>query len=447
MKPGSYHGRWFRPRSPERAAVGTLELSEDAHVTLKLFESQGDRDLSPIPILVGNIVGGRPITLLDCNLTESTSSAFSDDSVSTYVPGRLLIGEAFESIEDVRFQRAACDFNYLLEWLGPASLKSSLHKIESIKVAPIRTSLGEGQIVIHRMAKSRIGIFQSSLEEAASVAFEAPLALTIDEWHERYFHPFANLLTLATGRPNLRDVVHLWPVPSEVTPNEVPIELIEKRWLFSSREAKSFSRADMYFRYEDIESAWPAIIKRWYEMTRTAGSAINVYFSVVYNEHSYIEEQFSNIVEALEGYHRSTRDNREVPDADHTRRLDAVLGSAPPEHREWLDTKLRFSNEPSLRKRLTDLIEASGDALEPFLRDRGAFLQKVLATRNYLVHHNADLRQRSIPLKELWAYTFVLSMLMRATLLRDVLGDAGCARRFLAQSKEYRFQTGRIKLP
>jgi len=92
-------------------------------------------------------------------------------------------------------------------------------------------------------------------------------------------------------------------------------------------------------------------------------------------------------------------------------------------------------------------MDASGEVLDPFLRDKRQFREKVVATRNYLVHSDPELREKSARPDELWQYTFVLSMLMRAILLGVVMNEAERGNRIVVGTPEYWFQTRRIKLP
>jgi ApeA N-terminal domain 1 len=73
--------------------------------------------------------------------------------------------------------------------------------------------------------------------------------------------------------------------------------------------------------------------------------------------------------------------------------LDAVLGSAPADYRKWLEQKLEYSNELSLRRRLKEL-------LTPFpalYKELGgaSFVNRILDTRNYLTHYDEKSRMNA----------------------------------------------------
>jgi len=321
-------------------------------------------------------------------------------------------------------------------------------KAEFARSEPIKADLDNAKLTIARSTESVLQMFEHSTVDQAVVIFELKEPLTIQEWHDLYFHPLTNLLTLATGHPSGREAQEFWPLDDKsVEAQGRSIKVIERNFYSDTSEESSLQADDMPFMFKDIATEWVPLIQNWFALTKLAGPAVNVFFSVDYQPRTYIEQVFSSLVQALEAFHRFTECNFDLPETDHDKRKQEILESTPPPHVKWLGERLQHSNEPSLRKRLKQLIKASGEVVTPFVTDVGKFLTRVVDTRNYLVHRDRRGEEKAIKSSDLWGYCFVLSLVMRAALLRKIMGDPNRANVTVTQTPEYRFQMHRLRLP
>jgi HEPN superfamily Apea-like protein len=112
----------------------------------------------------------------------------------------------------------------------------------------------------------------------------------------------------------------------------------------------------------------------------------------MYNPKAYLRHQFLSLVQALEAYHRRITKTFELPDEEHQQRMSDILAAVGAEHRDWLEEKLRYSNEPGLRKTLREIFDACPDSVAVIVgdrnKDRRGYIHKVWATRNYLTHYD-----------------------------------------------------------
>jgi hypothetical protein len=368
-------------------------------------------------------------------------------TVSSYLPVRVFLGAAFPTTQDIRFRVATFGVRFLLEWLGSDGLQFSDDKVGYVPPAPIKVDLADALLSIERTATSRLGPFEAGYEEQAMVVLSAKECLSTEEWHERYFHPLVNLLTLATGQSSGRTSLRFWHAPGEPQdPREVPIEVLERRIYSPQFSSVSVAPHEMHFTYEDVTQEWELLMQKWFALMKKAGAAANLFFSVTYNPDMYVEQKFMSIVQALEVFHRCTTPNIDIPEVEHQKRVSDILTSVPENLRNWLKRRLSFSNEPNLEKRLTELVDATGDVVTPFLANKNGFIRRVVDTRNYLVHRNPKLQVRSVREADLWKYSFVLSLVMRAALLRGIMSDADRANARVRATPGYDFQAQRIRL-
>ena len=92
---------------------------------------------------------------------------------------------------------------------------------------------------------------------------------------------------------------------------------------------------------------------------------------------------------------------------------------SPEQYQVWLDEKLKYSNEPGLRRRIKNLFDEFKVVLGHFKLDRKAFANGICNTRNYLTHY--DQRLEGVAAKGLNLYMLVygLQLLLDVGLLNE----------------------------
>jgi chemotaxis regulatin CheY-phosphate phosphatase CheZ len=134
----------------------------------------------------------------------------------------------------------------------------------------------------------------------------------------------------------------------------------------------------------------------------------------------YIEQQLLSLVGAIEAYHRRTMDNFELPKEQHNKRLEEILRSVPEEYKGWLNEKLAYSNEKSLRKRLREIVKEFDPILKELIPDLDSFVDKVVKTRNYLTHNDEKLKDQAVAGKELLELVENLKIIAEICLLKEL---------------------------
>src|SRR5207249_6232031 len=87
---------------------------------------------------------------------------------------------------------------------------------------------------------------------------------------------------------------------------------------------------------------------------------------------------------------------------------------------EWLEQKLTYSNELSLRRRLKLLFTQFSYVLDNLVPDRKAMISMIYDNRNYLTHYNPALKGRAATGAHLLLMVEVLKLLLQASLLREI---------------------------
>lgn len=77
----------------------------------------------------------------------------------------------------------------------------------------------------------------------------------------------------------------------------------------------------------------------------------------------------------------------DLPEEKHEKRKQEILEAVPDEHKDWLEGKLKYSNEPNLRRRLREIFDKYPESVDFVVgdskKDSKGFINGVVNTRNY----------------------------------------------------------------
>jgi hypothetical protein len=180
------------------------------------------------------------------------------------------------------------------------------------------------------------------------------------------------------------------------------------------------SRHHILFTYTNILSRFAKIISDWFSKEQNLEPVYDLYFGTVYDPDMYVSYQFLSFMQAIETYHRRTRKNEELSPEEHKKRIDAIINASPHQYEHWLKCKLKYTNEPSLRKRLRELVKKDLTSVaDLFVEDKNCFINKLVDTRNYLTHYGSDLSEAAAKDEELLKLTGRAKLLLESCLLYE----------------------------
>jgi hypothetical protein len=165
-------------------------------------------------------------------------------------------------------------------------------------------------------------------------------------------------------------------------------------------------------------------IERWIARAEVLLHPVyRLYLGTVYDPQIFLEQRLLSLVQALEAYPRRTTAATDLPEDEHEKRLEAILGAVPEGHREWLEGKLRYSNESNLRKRINDIFEEHPQTSDSVVgisnKDKKSFVN-VIDTRNYRTHFDENLEGRAARGEDLHRINHKLSHLMEMCLIAEI---------------------------
>ncbi len=461
MEDLEYSGFWWLPSTPENEVPGTLKLSNSGRINLELMGSFQDRTEQNLgfhthPIVLG-VTKGKLITLYECSGIEPGFSIPGFRS-QEYRAKTAFIGAHFTEPSEIRFHKASIEYSYLPDWYGVSSPSGDFvvgdngiingYQLNYAYPPEIRVTTAQATISIQHTWARRGNPLEQTISHSALMLIETQEELALKEWDSRFIYPIQNFLSLATNQPNSLESIEVFssygtrPPLFQSNVQEYPIKVVFQKSYSGSKREKPLFTNDMLFSFQDIDD-FGRIIERWLEISNELDSVCNLFFSIRYSPQMYLENQFLNVSQALESYHRRRIGNQELLEEEHTERIESIVSKTPEEHKEWLEQRLKYSNEPSFRKRIKDLINIAGEVILPLIDNKKAFVNKVYETRNYYTHYDLSLKQRATTGKELYWVIQSLSFLIQVCFLRELGFSSEKSTELISRNEQYQYHRNR----
>ncbi|NEQ75823.1 MAG: hypothetical protein F6K23_23960 [Okeania sp. SIO2C9] len=434
-----YSGYWWLPSEPDKKIAGTLTFTNDEGIKLRLIGSLHNFSLLKktinVPILLG-VVHENIITLCGCT-NYSSKTSFPGFSSQEYTSELALIGRHFTNPDKLLFNKARIQYSCLSDWANLPVIRQEpelpyQEKEKELKFIYTRpetieatTTYGKFSLNYGYSERNFINIY---FKQYASLIIQTNEELSFTDFRSKFIHPLNNFFTFATDRTNSITELEFYSrhgdvdiVNSRYSLDEIPIQAIYKTYYPEIKKPdRLLVEPEMLFSVSDIQSDFSLILQKWFNSFEELDSVFNLFFSVRYKPDIYLENQFLNLIQAAESYHRRRINNQILSDDEHEKRQKAVLDNVPDEYKKWLKEKLQFSNEPGLKKRLIDLFELMPEITNQLIKDKESFATKVKNARNYFTHYNESLKKKAPQPKELYLLIESLSFILQACLLKEL---------------------------
>lgn len=423
-----YSGVWWLPSNPGNRIPGRLNFSQDEGAILSLDGSfAGEKnDLLLNPDIINGASSGVDITLYNC-LQRGLSYSYSGQATSEFYAHYVFTGIHFEKLEDMKFHCMKVHYSLLDEWLGVTGFETKRDGEEiTIKyrcpdsvLALVNNEL-RLEIVFH-YSWSPFMLKEVNLKQASYVRLDTD-SKSFDEF-QSILRQLQYFLTLAVMEPVFPSFIigatdfKAWKEGNVINYPQVGIFYQLARFPLPQVRA---SRFEPLFSFKSVSTKFEKLISNWFRKRELLEPVEQLYFGLFYNPSMYLEQKFLCCIQAVEAYHRRTMNNKELATADYRHRIRTIVENVPQEYRDWLQDKLAYSNEPSLKTRLEELIDKNKVALGDYIGSRVDFVRKVVDTRHYLTHYTAKLSRRASKKNELYQITEKLKMMIEVCFLCEL---------------------------
>lgn len=255
------------------------------------------------------------------------------------------------------------------------------------------------------------GLGHAELRETVRFVVDARTPISLHSLVEKYVAPLRDLVTFAAQTPPV-----IWSVrvagafSTEQTAGGRTIKRASELLLPFLEGATSGKPERLRRRLLSIPTdprAFRALMGSWLRLREELAPVIDLRFAATYARFMYGENRFINAVQSVEALHRRVLAGD--PDPSDIEAREAALGACPQDHRSWLEAKLQYAHEPTLRRRLRETLDFIGSGIRPAVGNRSRFVNAVVTTRNALTHwdqqqHHPDGEPAiSMALHSFWA--------------------------------------------
>lgn len=448
MQPFEDKGIWWLPDKPDKDVTGIIKYSPERGVILELFDTFRERvtqenlKLFYYPIVIGYTFSGKYITLLDCQEIRY------DIQTSSFRAEFCLVRpqDHFKEKNQIKFKKINLHFSDLDYWInmlvlnidnlvktGESNPKEKIIKYE-IK-DPLNFDLGEFKVVIKCNPDIEFKFTKASIkiEELNIVSIDPGEEKDLD-WYLNKITHLSDFLSLLIDLPVSPDKI------SGEIQGEHPYNIVDIYYqpLPSSKLNRLSSL--FLFNFDEIYQYFETLLKNWFKNNNLRHIA-HTYSLVIRNPDEYLENKFLNLIHAIESYHRAFINVYELPEEEHSKRISRILNSVDnPEDKKWLDEKLKFSNELSLRKRFRELYQKFESVLREFFDNKlyDEFVNKVIKTRNYYIHYNPNSKENILTGDSLlWAF-ITLKLITEICLLNELGLPLDLIQKGIGKKPEYK---------
>ncbi len=429
----SFKGLWWYPSKANEKKAGTLTFNPRKGLMLDIIEDfdirkkiKGRTSLTSFlseeeNLMHGLLCNGKIVTLTGCSNIRPhfSGSCVKCDSIFSQT---AFFGAHFNNIDEIKFNKVYAKLTYLDKWFDVSGLKAEIDldtgfTINYKEKDPIILNIGKDLKIELFIKPDKIPLIGDS--NKVEVIQECIISMNYKKYTE--FKRFLEVLSVIQSFLSLSI---RWPVyPLFVS----GIQDLEKDKFKSINVLYSFrglpekpeylTRHDFLFAFSDVAGKLEDLMNRWFANAKILESVYQIHFLTLDESYFSLQNQFLNVVQAIESFPRIFENNEEMDKTRHEERIKIILEAVPDKYESWLKSRLKYSNEPSLKSRLKYIIKKYSEVTRNFVEDDESFGEKVAKNRNYLAHLDSSSRDQISESEELFELLQKLKLLLLISLL------------------------------
>lgn len=428
------HGKWWIQNYENESISGILTFNQFTEGILTLDGMFDDRFISEDgTALFSEIFGysneGEKLTLSGCRFV--SQELFSTNSrISKFNIDNIFIGEHILIDKNCLFNKLSINFSFLEEWIEYNSiyLKKILNEEFILKYKSYNISISPNDIInnfainiVKDKPEYSIKFNEFSMKQKAYIKISSNAERSFKQFIE-IIQKLQNFLSFSTSRP-IFPISIIGDVKKE-TENFKEIKIYYKLDYYRDIPKNSLSLNTFLFSYNDIKDRVDFYLTNWFNKINSLLPSFDLYLSIIFNPKMHLNQQFLNIIIALESFHSHVFNSKyfnEELKKSIIKKIDAeCLANIPSDIKKKIIQKLQYINEFSLRSRLKDLFGKFNYCEFTFFRNEKEFIEKIVAIRNFLIHYDKKLKSK-IPNDEEFFYIIQkLKVLLEVCLLGEI---------------------------
>jgi ApeA N-terminal domain 1 len=281
----------------------------------------------------------------------------------------------------------------------------------------ITCSLGDANLSIHWNEQSKTGSGEAQVWYEPCIAIIPTSPLTLDKAWELYLNPILFFVTLATGTaPHLVQLAV--STAYSTNPGSIPRRVLPTVWNRVKAPSRPPWSGEYLVPFEAVEASFEQVMLRWFEIEKQTRTALLEFFSVPFTPTMYEEESFARTVRACEMWHRAHFGGQYMSDDKFGQILNALTQAVAAEDRSFVNVRMQFANELTLKQRLDDMITRADTPLTALRDQCDRFTRRIVNKRNELTH--GSVQSPSLDDDEMAWALYPIQAMFYSNLLREL---------------------------
>lgn len=399
MQIDDIRGIWNVPENKDHGISGTFDFNKGGS-SLKLHGNFDIEDDIFIELIHGWDFNGNKITIFDSWL--AGVEYFAELDCVTYFQSYSIIGGHYDSKDELRIKELDFEFSELYSWLeSDISLEwnSMGYTITNPPDNYKDICLDFGRLEVY------FECINNSMFNEINI-----------QWKPRIRLIFNDLLTFNESTSILDKLTRYFEFVTGkfISVNRIKCkDLDESELLILIGKTINTSRndyRDITLSYSQLEGKLEVSLNNWFNIYDDYMPIIGIY---LYDYRFMDKKRFLDLIIAVESMARLKSIGQgkfeQLLELEKIK-LNSILSKITNKSdRDWLESKVLFLGEPNLRVRLTELLK-NIPRLELSSRKQKSVINKIIDTRNYLVH--LDLVKRDKCIEKYFAANYILELVI-----------------------------------
>ena len=411
-------GFFWLPSHPEEQFPGNLRISESGEVSLQIvhrstmLDSQLLDSGTPIgkePPRILGIVDDNPVTLQGCIAVHDPFQLFRlmehHVFTSRFHIGAAFVGAPFVDDELISFSKVDFSIEGLSEWFSISGFHTEInHDLAKAEWSLHYTQPDDISILLpdgiqlkfefdpkFSFPDSRVSQMSSEISQHMHISLVSDRLLPIEAFHT-IIHKIQVFLILVLDKVVSIEWVKGYSVDKlDKKEQEIATNIYYHSQL-QARQQDAF--VPMICSYNEISDNLESMLGKWFADYEIMQPAFDLYLSSKAGSYKYFSGVFLALMQALETLHRRLSNETQMETDDFEKLRADIMRVVPPDRRKFVESKLEYANEISLRKRLKQLIcpfaEFYGTS-----REIKILIRKTIIVRNYLTHYDRKSERKA----------------------------------------------------
>lgn len=476
-KPFECEGYFWLPKNKNRKLFGILKFEPGKKVLIKIYEENliNGTDKDEIPFKTEDIIlgyvffDGMPYKLTGYkNLIWSLNGlGLVKQEVSPYF---LFINSHLVNEEEIKFKSISINFSHLNEWFkdslfGLTTDRNSV-KLDYERPEPWRYKINDELNISFEYQENfnypLLGTTEFKIKVVPYIRIEANEERSFREFFYEKIFKIKHFLTLIMNVPlyinnifgfkqsYMHDFYILNDDGKAVARKEsIPINILIPYNPHPEQFEKFYARMISYiipstFSGFNAKYRFNVLLNNWLSKYDKLRKVIDTYINELYTPTSNLENQFLNLLIAIEGYHRLNINNEFVnyqeEEEDYNKRKSKIIESLSEEDKKWLEDKLKHANERTLRRRLKDLFKKFEDIFNLFVSPKQSehFINDIIEIRTPLVHPKE--KENKVEKNKLYQINENLKLILKTCILYEIGLDFDDIKSIVKRSKKFQMR-------